>query len=393
MRQLALVGDDGQIRLQDLDLGSEVRIPPHTASGPADADFVANWPTWSPTGDRVAFFQYALANAEVRAASLCVATADGSRVADVYRTTGDGLICMAWAPDGRRIAVLVQEANRLYLRVVDSSGEQPPITVAQGAPVYFAWQPDSRGLVVHVGVEGLVAGETRILWVRLEGGSSSSVPFRGAPAPGFRAPAWSHRLNGATVAFDGDDEAVIAVQGGPQEEPDVLAHSRLAPAFAWNAEGSALAFADRTTETPGPYSGISVYQLEDRGVRKLTDEPTLTFFWCPDGRRIVCTSGEVGNRLVRLQIVEVASGRQSDLGWVRPSRDMLLLFGHFDQYAQSLSLVSPDGKELALAASIAQEQTNGSVPTVREVIVRSLEGEPADRIVTRGRLAFWRPGG
>ena len=72
--------------------------------------------------------------------------------------------------------------------------------------------------------------------------------------------------------------------------------------------------------------------------------------------------------MVNLQLVDVISRVHVDLGWMRPSRDVMLLLGHFDQYSHSAQIFSPAGDELALAASIAQEQLNGSEHPSAEMI-------------------------
>jgi hypothetical protein len=82
---------------------------------------------------------------------------------------------------------------------------------------------------------------------------------------------------------------------------------------------------------------------------------------------------------------------EDDYGFFRPSRDLVMLFAHFDQYASSAALLSADGEELLLAASRAKEQENGSVPTVRQIIVKRLVPGAEERVVGKGRVAFWRP--
>src|SRR5438445_8164053 len=120
MRQLAYVGEDGQIRVADLDLSSEKEVSLHGAAG-AEADHraVCNWPTWSPSGERLAFFQYELAGDEVQRTRVCLAAADGSSTTELYPLPVGAPIYMCWSPDGERLAVLVQESRELYLRVVE----------------------------------------------------------------------------------------------------------------------------------------------------------------------------------------------------------------------------------------------------------------------------------
>jgi hypothetical protein len=295
---------------------------------------------------------------------------------------------MCWSPDGERLAVLVQEANDLYLRVVDSHGHS--LTVAQGAPLYFVWEPDSRGLLVRVG-QGGQGGQARIVWVRLEGGQALQSPIDRPAAADFRAPAWSTRYDAATFACELEDAAEIVVQHGADAPLTPLTRTGSAPAFLWNRAGDRLAFSARSPAAGGAYAGLSVYNPDDGSVASLTDDVFMAFFWSPDGRRIVYCMGEMGGRMAKLHLLDTASGEQSELGWFRPSRDVLLMLGHFDQYSQSAHVFSPSGDEIVLAASIAQEQKNGSVPTVREIVVRPLTGAEA-QVKAHGRLAFWRPG-
>jgi len=391
LRQLAYVGEDGQIRIADLDAGGEIEITRARAESEADHPVVCNWPTWSPDGQHLAFFQFELAGEEVQRTSVSVASLADSSQSELYRLPAGAPIYMCWSPDGQRVAVLVQESRELYLRVVDQREPQRAITVAEGAPLYFAWQPDSRGLVVNTGGTGLGTARARLIWVRIEGGQATYTTLTGTPAPDFRAPAWSTKLGAATVAFAEGDGASIVVQGGPDSERQLLAVAGSGPAFIWSRDGQRLAFASRFADHGGGYGPISVYQADGGAVSEVTEGPTLAFFWCPDGRSLVYGGGEIGGRMINLRLVDVVSGERSNLGWVRPSRDVMLLLGHFDQYSQSAQIFSPAGSEMALAASIAQEQVNGSVPTVRQIIVRALATDGVQEVAARGRLAFWRP--
>jgi Tol biopolymer transport system component len=392
MRQLAYVGEDGQIRIVDLDLNSETPILSQAPGDPqSDHHLICNWPAWSPNGERLAFFQYELVGDEVRRTSVRLASPDGSDSGEIYGLPTGAPIYMCWSPDGERLAVLVQESRELYLRVVERRNARPALTVAQGAPLYFAWHPDSHGLVINLGGAGLAPSRARMIWVRLEGGQATYATVAGSPAADFRAPAWSSWHGAATLAFTSDEGAEIVLQEGPDADRDPLATTGNGPAFIWSRDGEQLAFASRSPEFGGAYGPVSVWRAADRSTSQVTEGPCLAFFWCPDGRRLVFTGGEMGGRLMNLQCVDTASGERTNLGWVRPSRDLMLLLGHFDQYSQSAQLFSPDGNEMVLSASLAQEQVNGSVPTVRQILVRALSGEGAQEVAARGRLAFWRP--
>jgi Tol biopolymer transport system component len=394
MRQLAYVDEDGQIRIADLDSNSETQVAPASTGDPqSEHHVICNWPVWSPAGERLAFFQYELAGDEVRRTSVRLASPDGTDEGEAYSLPSGAPIYMCWSPDGNRLAVLVQEERELYLRVVQREDHRPAVTVAQGAPVYFAWHPDSRGLVIHTGGAGLAPPRARVIWVRLEGGQATYATLAGTPAADFRAPAWSNQHGAATLAFTRDDEgSEIVLQDGPDAESETLATTGSGPAFIWSRDGARLAFASRAPEFGGAYGPISIWRGDTRSSTEVTEGPCLAFFWCPDGRRLVYTGGEMGGRLMNVQCMDTASGEHKSLGWVRPGRDFMLLLGHFDQYSQSAQLFSPDGNEMVLSASLAQEQVNGSVPTVRQILVRALSGEGVQEVAARGRLAFWRPG-
>ncbi len=391
MRQLAYVGENGQIRVADLDQNREVEIARHGQGTESDHQVLCNWPTWSPDGERLAFFQYELAGEDVQRTSVGLAAADGARVDEVYALPVGAPVYMCWSPNGERLAVLAQESRELYLRVVERRGGGPAVTVAQGAPLYFAWHPDSRGLVVNTGGGGLSPARARLIWVRLEAGQATYETLAGAPAADFRAPAWSSRRGAITLALSQSEGSEIVLQSGPDNVRQTIASTGPGPAFIWSADGERLAFAARSPKFDGAYGPISVYRSDTGSIDQVNEGPALAFFWCPDGRRLLWTGGEMGGRMMNLQLVDTASAERTNLGWVRPSRDVMLLLSHFDQYNQSVQLISPAGDELVLAASIAQEQVNGSVPTVRQIIVRALAGDRVQEVAARGRLAFWRP--
>jgi Tol biopolymer transport system component len=391
MRQIAYVGEDGETSVYDLDLDREIPISGAAAISSPATPPLTNWPTWSPTGDRLAYFRYELEGTELRTSGVTVADADGSNLKSIYDAAHEAPICMCWSPDGMRIALLVQAQDELYLRVVDPRGSRPPLTVAQGAPLYFTWQPDSRGLVVHVGLGRRSMPLTRITWVRLEGGQVTQTPVVRPAAPGFRAPCWSARLQGAVVALESGQRSELALVASGDADPAVLTPTGAAPVFGWNADGSVLAYASRSPDSGALYTGLWVYAVETGQTKQIVDTPVLAFFGHPDGQRVLYASGDIADRVVSVHLVDVTTGERVDVGWVRPSRDLFMLFSHFDQYGQAASLISSDGAELVLAASRAKERENGTVPTVRQILVRGL-GEPYDeRVITRGRLAFWRP--
>jgi hypothetical protein len=81
-------------------------------------------------------------------------------------------------------------------------------------------------------------------------------------------------------------------------------------------------------------------------------------------------------------VVNVAEGAAVDFPPFRPTDAFLLLIPYFDQYAQSLSLWSPDGQQLVYA-DIDDRQT-ASV----QVLDTTQPNQPARRLAS-GTFAAW----
>lgn len=382
MRQIAYLTEDGQVRSLDLDSGESIEM-----SFGGGEDVVCAWPTWSPDGRQLAYFEYVVRRGEVRRALVILVGGDGGNRRVAHAPSGGGLIYMGWSPDGRWLTVLDQEGPHLSLRAIDVREGRAPIPLAQGAPLYFCWAPDSSAVVANVGTERIGSVSTRLMWVSLANGQAQPHALTQSPAPGFRAPAWSKGSTSATVALDADEGAELALLPGPVGAPEIIGKVGEAPAFVWSPDGVTLAVVDRDAAEHASYQRLAV--IRDGTLTELAREPMLAFFWCTDSRCLVYVTGEVANRAVRLRLVEVESGQSTDVGWVRPTRDFVQLMSHFDQYVQSTMLISPDG-EVVLSASRAKELENGPVPTVRQILTRKLDGGD-ENVVARGRLATWRP--
>ncbi len=392
MTRVAFASEEGHVLIHDLATGADLDLSDRgRGSAEASAEIVDNWPTWSPDGQRVAFVRLEAVEGVVRRSGVWVVDADGGRSAEIYSAPDAGPIYLAWAPNGERLGVLVQLNNTLALRVVDTRSPRPAVTVAQGNPLYFAWCGDSHNIIAHIGTRGVSAATMRLVLIRLRAGTAARESFPEPPAPGFRAPAWSSHHDALTVAYARGDDAEIVLQSGPDAPAQPVVQTGPAPAFAWSPDGQTLAFAARESAEPGAYLGLAVVSAGGATPRPLTDEAVLGFFWSPDSTRLIYCAGEASGRMVRVQSVTVATGDTTDLGWVRPTRDFWFLLSHFDQYRLSMPLVSADNARVVLAAAHAKEWENGVVPTVRQVLARSVTGAEDDIIVGRGRTACWAP--
>jgi hypothetical protein len=397
LARLAYANDEGHVVVAEL-AGAEFSISSQRdlsdrgrGASSEGSTLVDNWPTWSPDGTRVAFVRVELAGGEVRRTGIWVVTAGGETSAEVYSSSDANPIYMAWSPDGERIGVLVQSGRSLALRVVPTDSPRPPVTIAQGAPLYFAWGPDSRSIIAHIGSPGVSALAMRLVLLELRGGNATRDNLAAPPASGFRAPSWRPGHAEFAAAYERVGGAEIAVRATPEEPARTIVETGVAPTFVWAPDGEQLAYAAREPEEAETYAGISVVSAAGSAPRKLTEEQVIAFGWSPDSRTLVSCAGGSSGRLLHLVAFEVASGSATDLGWVRPTRDLWFALGHFDQYADSMALVSSDNAQLVVAASHARDAENGVVPTVRQIIARPLTGQGPDVIVGHGRTASWAP--
>ena len=76
MRQIAYVGEDGEISVYDLDADQVIPVS-RLAEGLEESgpDRLTNWPMWAPNGELLAYFRYDVANGEIRASTYSINTA------------------------------------------------------------------------------------------------------------------------------------------------------------------------------------------------------------------------------------------------------------------------------------------------------------------------------
>jgi Tol biopolymer transport system component len=267
--------------------------------------------------------------------------------------------------------------------VLDLSREPPRATaVAGGSPFfYFAWAPDGRRVLAHSGLD-------RLEQVDLAG-RTTAVSRR----PGlFATPAWS--TDGRTVVYaerggDGTQRLVAVVDG---EAPRLLVQGKGAISFVLRPDGGAVAYQllgrddddlyDRRATQPG--DGVRVVDVRTGVTRRATSIRALTFWWSPDGERLLALAPEPEAPGAIPFLWQVWSGgRASEVaGRHSPTIEVLRDYApFFTQYALSTTPWAPD----ASAFAYASEGPGGA----GQIVVQEVGGDPV--AIAPGVFVTWSP--
>lgn len=335
------------------------------------------WPTWSPDGKSVAVSRTPGIGGSALA-SLVLFDADGSEGRQLHETLPGSVPLVAngaphyalWAPDSRHLSFVAPRGpgRGLGLYAV-RPGDGEPYEVAANAPLYHVWSPDGRYILVHRR-EQLLLHDTR----------DRSTRDLDADSLRYRVPAFSpdgERIayvveeGGAgklvTSALDGTDRVTLM---------DVPGEA----AFAWSPAGGSIAIATKRSSRLF-YSGLNVVDDDGSdGPRLLAPDRTAAFYWSPDGSSIARAAYDGA---LTWQVVNPVTGGIGHLTGFIPSPGFLTHVQFFDQFAPSHQVWSADSTRLVFAGAI--ERDVGPQVWVVDVV------RDAPRTVADGRLAFWVP--
>jgi TolB protein len=390
--RIAYVGVDGNIYTIAPDGGGRravTRDRPATQAG-------YNTLAWSPDG------QLAFASANDQGSALFTVQPDGSERTRVY-SGGPNVapFYLDWSPDGQRLAFLSpSRVGGMTLWLADSQVADSSFAAARGSPSYFSWSPDGQSLLSHIGGAQRDSDEAHVAILYSDHSDPTELP----DAPGsFQAPAWSP--NGqyfllARQASDATDELVL-VEG---EDRRVLTASGTGLVFTWSPRGDRIAFSTPSLHTSLLYDRVVVMEPASRAGRVMAQGQIAAFFWSPDGEQLAVLrvdqsqSGPQGRLIparsssslapqsssVRLawSVIRVDDGAAKDYESFRPTDAFLSLIPYFDQYAQSLSLWSPDGRYLVYADVSDRDET------FIRVLDTAQANQPAQRLAS-GVFAAW----
>lgn len=357
---------------------------------PAGGSDLFTWPTWSPDGTKLAASRIQIANGQARISIQVINVATG-RAKTVFDNDPSLFSLVAdtaphylyWSPDSRSLAFIAPTGQGLTLFVQDTETQEAPKAVPGGAPIYFHWAGDGSAILLHTVRE-----------LRLVEKPFDTAPARlVADAGGFRAPAFSPdgRRMAYTVASQAGSSLLVAQAGDPASASPVLEVGALA-AFLWSPDGAELAVLDQEEINSPVFQRLRVVTLADGATRTIAEEPVMAVYWSPNGERIAwITLSDPAAAAFDWKVAPRSGAPVRQLLHFRPSREVLTMLSFFDQFAYSHSPWSPDSTRLVVAGTrqVAASRQDGQTPTGDRIVVLDAAGAAPPREITAGTLAFW----
>ncbi|MEO8425118.1 MAG: hypothetical protein ABI595_14570 [Actinomycetota bacterium] len=283
-------------------------------------------PTWSPDGSRIAWVRI---TGSGTSADLITTTGGGTRPTET--SVAAAPFYLSWDPTSKRVIYLGGSATAdTELGLVDvAASTSAPIDA--GSPFYLSWNPSGKQLLVHVGTDRL----DRLVI----DGSLTTVDDR----PGaFTAPVWT--ADGRTLVYASETHGGqrLVAHDVDADRDQVLARFDGTLTFVVSPDGRRIAFQvmqDRNVVVP-----LSVIDRRTGTIERVTTGYIPAFFWSPVGGKLLYLLPDVTQERIWFRWGVYEDGSSFSTGRFVPSlelsRDYLQFF---EQYAQSMSLWSPDG--------------------------------------------------
>ncbi len=359
--RLLVLKDDGSIVTIGPDGSAPIPLVPSRG-----IDVETRQPVWSPDGRSVAWAELELAD-QGASSRVVMSAPDGSSRTEFPVETGT--FFLEWDPTSSRIAYLGNFQGTIGMGVAGRSSDGDPVatTLGRGQPFYLSWSPEGQQLLIHVGSKTLGT-------LDLEG---NLLPIGDAPGI-FQAPVWL--ADGRMVyAATTKDRQTLVVRDGNRAKELVAFEGSIE--FVASPDGEQIAY--RVDDGSG-LGGIDVVDVRSARSRTVTDTPTSAFHWSPDGRRLLLMTMEGGNdpTVHRWQVWDgKVATRIGPTFLPSPTfwRDYVPFYG---QFAQSMTLWSPDGKSFAFAGLIGERAG---------IWVQDLNAEEPTFVLDGGSVVAWSP--
>lgn len=335
INSFSYVAPNQQVHLRNLTSNSNSQLTYSLMQPGLPSDGGCIWPHWSPDHKWLAYFQ---SGSETVSPSVSIVEVEGMEQRILAQENGALPIYACWAPDSSSLAVLYQmDELFIYVYDIDKLGEGK--LVAEGAPLFFRWLPDSSALLLHsirkragyscLMVKSLLPyGEDYSLSQR-PGGFCVPVYFddRVIFVEGSREGAFVYQssLEGNDKELIGSYTGIVAIQARPGRK-------ELAISASPNGEGY-------------PYNNIYLLDLNTNEQRCIVSGETQSFVWSPDGNKLVLSRVDKENRCMHWEMWDENNGhRYLHPFW--PTREQIFHIHFFEQFSLSHGSISLDGSKL-----------------------------------------------
>lgn len=397
VNRIAIINGEGQIETMS-PTGEDRRV----LTLRSDNAFF-QFPAWAPDGRRLAVVGgrslgggiYVLEDA-ARTGTL--------EERQIYFSNDNAPFYLYWSPDSRNVAFLANNARNLIgLNVVAGDGSDDSRLLATGSPFYWDWSNDGRQLLIH---SGRTRSDKTLALIDIEGGTRAgnlAVPgdFQ-APGIGQDGRYWAF----AEQALDGLSALVVVdTQTGERR----IFEQAGSLALSWSPAQDHIAFTNGAIDSHPFWGPLRWLDVATEEIRLLSTQTVLAFFWSPDGRSIafITLSRDENDDSInaykpdsrrRASRVAVAPIRQPNRGMltlsvveVETGNGMRLL--DFQPTAVYLSQFLPFFDQYALSHRIWSPDSGAIVLPVREDDSNTILIVPVDGgrpyRLADGEIAFW----
>jgi Tol biopolymer transport system component len=394
---IAYTGTNGNVYIINHKGGNQKALTQDANLSPGQGESARQYmfPTWAPDGVHLAFVEVSQSKESIPHTRLISVNTQNLETIETFASDEFFPFYLYWSPDSQKISFLSNgtTSDDLSLNLAFADGSQNQV-IDKGQPYYWDWSPDGKEIIAHTGASIGVNPEAKLAFLAAQDPYlSNNLDINPSF---FQAPDWSPAGEAIALYAQTEKNGILMLLGRNGGERHIVDESDGPVTFAFSPDGKQLAYAviSKTQANLG-YQDLYVVQLTQPEEKKLlTTSVILGFFWSPDSEHIALfTPSAAGSGVESISFRQALPGIKFDLGVIdlknsksrhliafTPTESFLNIFPYYDQYQRSITLWSPDSREIVIAGN--DDQDNPGI-----YVIDALEGGSV-RIAT-GDLAFW----
>ena len=395
---IAYLGPDGNVYTIDQAGGQLNMVTDDAQSTEGGARRFYDFPTWSIEDSKLAFVGFDVQLNGTTTVSIYATDKQAKGAHEIYSSDAHAPFYLYWSPDGEFVSFLSSSRGTavMAMQIAPAEGGESKV-VDTGSPYYWAWSPGSTQVMAHAGGSVIFnPGGARLSLVETE--PVIRETGLGIRPTNFQAPAYSPDGEFVLLAGAAGDQQQLILTDSTGRVQHALLDFEGTIAFDWAPKGDYAAYltADAGRQTlVGELTFLDLRKPEEPKHIRIEAEDVMGFFWAPDGKKLAyfvpvmlseAAEGEQQTAentrfLLELHIAELKSGDTERIAAFQPTETFLNIFPFFDQYQRSVTIWSPDSRNLVISA-MANESTQG-------LFIVPASGDFEPRFLAEGRLGFW----